>query len=272
MYYIQAPAHSCQEITKNCLFVLYELGCFILATNCITNIENESFGSLFWLFQGFIFKFIFISELNTERAELSPIRASQGKTFENNEDCCTAAHAIDKDLSSVAATQTDDGAGWLKLELGRSYFIQKVVIYYWFYTNWFHPNDYCAESEANHKKCVDSDNNVDVSVYQGEVKQKSCGTLQLTYGLKQSDQIYTLTCNTDGNTVKLRKNYYEGGMAVCEVIVLGSKHTGKVSRGYYKGPSRISWNKYGSPTIWMAAIVRRNFTNWTFWHIWDNVS
>ena len=70
---------------------------------------------------------------------------------------------------------------------------------------------------------MDNDNNVDVSVYQGEVKQKSCGTLQLTYGLEQSDQIYTLICNTDGDTVKLSKS--TGNIAVFEVVVIG---TGKL--------------------------------------------
>ena len=64
---------------------------------------------------------------------------------------------------------------------------------------------------------MDVENNVDVSVYQGDVKQKSCGTLQLKYGLEQSDQIYTLICNSGGDTVKLSKN--TGTIAVFEVAV-----------------------------------------------------
>ena len=67
------------------------------------------------------------------------------------------------------------------------------------------------------QQCVNNDNNVDVSVYQGGSKQKSCGTLQLTYGLEQSDQIYTLLCNTEGDTVKLSKS--TGAIAVSEVVV-----------------------------------------------------
>ena len=64
-------------------------------------------------------------------------------------------------------------------------------------------------------------NNVDVSVYQGDIKQKSCGTLQLTYGLEQSDQIYTLICNTEGDTVKLSKSFSSSGyIAVNEVAVV----------------------------------------------------
>ena len=92
------------------------------------------------------------------------------------------------------------------------------MIYYSFYTNWYHSGSWCVQSKANFKRCVDNDNNVDVSVYQGEVKQKSCGTLQLTYGLEQSDQIYTLICNIEGDTVKLSKD--TGYIAVYEVAVM----------------------------------------------------
>ena len=113
---------------------------------------------------------------------------------------------------------TEDGTGWIKLEFDETLFIGKVVIYYWFYTNWFDPKAHCAQSEAIFRQCVDDDNNVDVSVYQGEVKQKSCGTLQLTYGLEQSDQIYTLICNAEGNSLKLSKD--TGFLAVFEIAVI----------------------------------------------------
>ena len=58
---------------------------------------------------------------------------------------------------------------------------------------------------------------MDVSVYQGDIPQKSCGTLQLTYRLEQSDQIYTLFCQTKGDTVTLKKS--AGVIAVSEVAV-----------------------------------------------------
>ena len=153
-------------------------------------------------------------------AEITPTVVTQGKTYQDNEDKYAAAHAVDKDLSTAAITQTDNGAGWLKLDFDKTYFINKVVIYYRFYTNWYDPSKDCAESEANFRSCVDSDNSVDVSVYQGEEKQKSCGTLQLTYGLEQSDQIYTLLCNAEGNTVKLSKS--TGILTVFEVAVTES--------------------------------------------------
>ena len=159
-----------------------------------------------------------ISELKTQRAEITPTSVTQGKTY-FNEDLYAAAHAIDKDLSTPAATETDNGAGWLKLKFERTFFINKIIIYYGFYTNWY-ASFFCVQSVERFRGCVKNETNVDVSVYQGEEKQKSCGTLQLTYGLEQSDQIYTLICNTAGDTVKLSKN--SGYIVVYEVVALSS--------------------------------------------------
>ena len=145
---------------------------------------------------------------------------TQGKTLENNEECCAAAHAIDRDLSTAAITHTDNGAGWFKLQFGKTHFIHKIIIYYRFYTGWYELGNWCVQSESNFRACVNGENNVDVSVYQGEVKQKSCGTLQLTYELEQSDQVYTLICNTEGDTVKLSKD--TGNIAVYEVDVIST--------------------------------------------------
>ena len=156
-----------------------------------------------------------------EIAEITPTSVTQGKTKNNDEGCCAAAHAIDKDLSTPAVTQTDNEAGWIKLEFDKTYFFNKVVIFQRFFTDWFLPSehDICVQREQNFRSCVDSDNHVDVSVYQGDVFKKSCGTLQMTYGLEQSDQIYTLICNADGDTVKLSRNY--GDIVVFEVAVTG---------------------------------------------------
>ena len=108
-----------------------------------------------------------------------------------------------------------DGEAWLKLQFDQSNFIGKIVIYYGFYTNW-----YFDIVEADYTDWIDQRSNVDVTVYQGEVKQKSCGTLQMTYGLEQSDQIYTLICDTKGDTVKLSKS--ENRILVYEIVVLSS--------------------------------------------------
>ncbi|KAL5266503.1 hypothetical protein ACHWQZ_G003775 [Mnemiopsis leidyi] len=162
-------------------------------------------------------------EPNKEIAEISPTSVTQGKTFQNNENVYAAVHAIDKHLSTIAATQTDNEAGWLKLKFDKTHFIHKIIIYYRFYTGWYNPGTSCVQSETNFKECVDNDNNVDVSVYQGEVKQKSCGTLQLTYGLEQSDQIYTLLCNNASDTVKLSKN--AGTISVTEIVVTGTERS-----------------------------------------------
>ena len=137
-------------------------------------------------------------------------------------DCCLE-RALDKDLTTATTVQTDNGNGelWLKVEFDKTHFIDKVVIYYMFYTNWFDSKG-CQKNERAFKACVNKSNNVEVSVYQGEVKQKDCGTLQLTYGLEQSDQIYTLLCNIEGDTVKLRKPSSEREIRVFEIVVIGT--------------------------------------------------
>ena len=93
----------------------------------------------------------------------------------------------------------------MKLEFDKTYFIRDIRVYHKFYTGWYDPDDWCIESEDNFRKCVDKQSDVDVSIYQGEVKSKSCGTLQFQRGLEQSDQVYTLACNTAGDTVKFSK-------------------------------------------------------------------
>ena len=155
-----------------------------------------------------------------EISEIPPITA----TFDKDE-CNCAADAIDKDLSTVAATSTIDGFGMLEIEYGKTFFLRKVIIHFLFFNDWFDPGLWCVQSVANFKDCVDHNSDVDVSVYQGEVKLKSCGTVQLTYGLEQSDQIYTLICNEVGDRVRLTKTSLNN-LVMSEVIVIGA-HIGK---------------------------------------------
>ena len=131
-----------------------------------------------------------------------------------------ARGAIDLDRATRTKTKlSEEGIAWLKVELDRTYLINNIEIYYMFYTDWYYPWWDCVKSKTSFKACVDENSNVDVSVNQGEVKQKSCGTLQLTYGLEQSDQIYTLICNIEGDNVKLSKS--TGRIMVYEIIVTG---------------------------------------------------
>ena len=148
-------------------------------------------------------------------------------------------------------TNTKDGAGWLKLEFDQTYLVHKVVIYHRFFTNWYNPDNVIAKSEANFKTTINKGNNVDVSVYQGDVKQKSCGILHLTYGLKHSDQIYTLLCNVEGDTVKLSKNE-ENYILVNEIAVISKSKKTSISCflsivciAY--GQTLFSWPKIGQP-------------------------
>jgi hypothetical protein len=156
-------------------------------------------------------------------SEITPKKATHGKTTSGNEKENAAGHAIDKDLSSRALTETKNGAGWLELEFDKTHFIHSLTIYSRFYTGWYSPSGMCVKKEADFKECVDRNTDVDVSVYQGNVKQKSCGTLQLSYRLEQLDQIYTLICNVMGDKVRLSKT--SGKIAVYEVVVTG---TGKL--------------------------------------------
>ena len=78
----------------------------------------------------------------------------------------------------------------------------------------------------NYKSCVDIENNADLYVYQGDIFKKYCGTLQLTYALEQSDQIYTLLCNAEGDAVKFSQN--KGFLQVYEVVAV-SKNRGMLS-------------------------------------------
>lgn len=73
-----------------------------------------------------------------DHAEILPNKVSQSNTSENNEDYCGAANAVDKDLSTRAATLQDlNREIWLKLEFGKSYVIDKIAIYFMFFANWF---------------------------------------------------------------------------------------------------------------------------------------
>ena len=156
-------------------------------------------------------------ERGREVSEMIPASATQGDTLYN----LAASNAVDKDLSTLAVIDADNGGGWLKLQFQGVHLIHKIKIFYKFYTGWYHGSiGWCEQTVDKFVECVDKDNNVDVSVYQGDEKQKSCGTLQLTYGLKQSDQIYTLICNAEGDTVKLSKN--TGQIAVSEVVVMST--------------------------------------------------
>ena len=90
-------------------------------------------------------------------------------------------------------------------------------MYHRFFTNWYVSGQVCAASVEHFKGCMNRQSNVDVSVYQGEVLQRSCGTLQFFFFVYESYEIYTLLCNTEGDTVILSKN--TGVIAVYEVAV-----------------------------------------------------
>ena len=156
-----------------------------------------------------------------EVAEITPINATQEKTYEGDEERLGARLAIDKDLATGAGIGTEQkNGGWWKADFGNVHFIHKVIIHHRFFNNWFSSESrFCSESVSNFERCLRSHNNTAVSVYLREEKKKSCGTLKLTSGLEQSDQIYTLVCNIRGDSLILSKT--TGNIGVTEVIVIG---------------------------------------------------
>ena len=128
---------------------------------------------------------------------------------------------MDKDLTTRATANPDNVGAWLKLEFVRTYFIRAVTIYHHFFTDWYDPTGGCVKSDSNYRVCKDRQGDVDIAVYQGDEKQGDCGTLKLTYGLEQADQIYSFTCNAEGDTVLLSKAANPGGsnILVYEITV-----------------------------------------------------
>ena len=137
----------------------------------------------------------------------------------DNDDINAASHISDKNLRTRAAVEPSVGEAWIKLEFDKEYLIHRVIIYNRFYNNWF-TNGLCGQTIEKYKSCVDYQKDVEVSVYKRDVKQKSCGTIQPTYGLEQTEQIYTLICNAEGDILKLAREN-SGKFMIWEIVVTG---------------------------------------------------
>ena len=161
---------------------------------------------------------LFFSVLKSGKTEIIPHAISTKGELR----CCKLANAIDKDISTrVELTiSTGEAEAWLKLEFSKIRLIHEVQVYFRFYTDWYRGYVECATSEEIFAECVDNANDVELSVYQGEDRQKVCGIFQRTHGLEQSDQTYTLLCNVEGDSVKLRKTT-ERILGIFEVVVTG---------------------------------------------------
>ena len=60
--------------------------------------------------------------------EITPVSAEQSQTYDDNEKCCAASHAIDLDLNTWSYTTY--GSSWLKVKLEKTFCILQVVSYY----------------------------------------------------------------------------------------------------------------------------------------------
>lgn len=107
----------------------------------------------------------------------------------------------------------------MTFQLYKPHFIHKVVIHHVYYTGWDF-DEYC-KPESKFIECIEEHTDVEVSVYKGDIKQKSCGVLSLNYGLKKSDQVYNLFCNTEGDKIKLTKS--SGQIVIYEIAITSTR-------------------------------------------------
>ena len=155
---------------------------------------------------------------DTIPGEILPKRATQGSNYTDEKGTHEAHYSIDQLLTTRSATHTNDGAGWLKLELERTYFVQKVMIYLEYYQDWPIPGDTCRESPENFKThCLDPHTGAEVRVEE-QGQSVLCAALNLRSGLRRSDQIYPFVCNKFGDAVVLLKR--EGILSVSEVVII----------------------------------------------------
>ena len=145
--------------------------------------------------------------------EISPLRVTKSKALPKG------TSAIDRNLMTKSGTEAVNGEVWFKVEYGKSHFIYKIVIYHVFF--FYKTYEWCVKTMDNYRTCKDKNNNVDVSVYPGEEHQKSCGTLQMSYGLELSDQTYTFFCDVEGDSILLSKKTLR--ISISEIVVTSSQ-------------------------------------------------
>ena len=142
-----------------------------------------------------------------------PVSISQKKGSKEEKE--KAAFAVDKDLTTGVVLE-----GWLRLEFDRVYLIDTIIVYQLFYTDWFEPKDLCMMTVDMYRECLDSKSDVDIAVYKRNSigkEEEGCGTLEVTYGLKQEEQIYSFWCGKEGDTVVLTKG--DGAISFYEIVV-----------------------------------------------------
>ena len=114
----------------------------------------------------------------------------------------------------------NSGTVWLKLEFCKPYLIREIHIYLRFYSDWYNSSQWSAQSEDNFQKYLSETNNANFMAYKGGIKIKSCGNLQVNFGLKQSDQRYEFVCMAEGDVLMINKTY--GDLTINEIVVLGT--------------------------------------------------
>ena len=132
--------------------------------------------------------------------------------------------AVDKDLSTVVSAEATSLKQdiWIRFDFSKTSFVDKVVIYLNFFTDFYHPTGPCMVDEATFRNCKESQKGLEVSVLKKE-EHKSCGTIDLSLGLERSDQIYTFDCGAKGNAVVLTKTPVDWStfLPLWEIVMYG---------------------------------------------------
>ena len=118
----------------------------------------------------------------------------------------TPSNIIDRDLGTEAAAKAANGLLWIKLEFGSIRYITHITYYNFFFTDWFFPSDPCMGSLSRYYGCLADNSNIIIEIKSSGKLIQTCGTVELTNGPNQSDQIYSFKCIAYGDEVLVRKN------------------------------------------------------------------
>ena len=145
----------------------------------------------------------FPSGRDREIGEASPINVIIESTAGKHADETAFPNfAVDGDLSTSAILNSEGSSAWLQLDFTEKVHVHKVLMYNEYHRDWFWESG-CRNSLTDYRQCVDMHRSARIDLYNGEEEVISCGKPKPNYGLRQSDQLYTVLCNKLGRSVRL---------------------------------------------------------------------
>ncbi|XP_063682133.1 uncharacterized protein LOC134817001 isoform X2 [Bolinopsis microptera] len=125
----------------------------------------------------------------------------------------------DMNLKTCSGSEAIDGEAWIEFVLDEMRYVNNVSIFTNFYDNWYNTSDPCVASEEAYRSCKMLESGVIVDLYRNGVFVKTCGTITTNQDFTQVDQTYSVSCDAEGDMVKLRKSASHGYIKVYEVVV-----------------------------------------------------